>query len=73
MIDRKITKNLITSSPVAYYYTRNDKMRMYVTNIDDNTRINNSVNIVKYDINVNNGLIHIIDGIIIPNEDHFMN
>ena len=73
VIDRKITKNLITSSPVSYYYTRNDKMRMYVINIDDITKINNSVKIIKYDINVNNGLIHIIDGLIIPNEEHFMN
>lgn len=72
-IDRKIDKKLLTSSPVAYYITRLPQMRMYVTNISGKTRVNNCVNVVQFDLNFNNGMIHIIDGLIVPNLDHFMN
>jgi len=72
-INRKIDKKLITSSPVAYYYTQNPEMRMYVTNINGRTQINNCMNIVKYDINLDNGIIHIVNGLIVPSDDHFMN
>jgi len=72
-INRVIDKKLITSSPVAYYYTQNKEMRMYVTNIGGTTRINNCVSIVQYNILLNNGMVHIVDGLITPSNDHFMN
>jgi len=72
-INRKIEKKYMTASPVSYFYTLNSKMRMYVTNIKGVTRINNCVSIVKYDINLANGVIHLTDGLIVPNEDHFLN
>lgn len=72
-IDRRIDKKLITSSPVAYYFTKNPKMRMYITNIDSKTQVNNCMEIIKYDIKLDNGLIHITNGLIVPSEDHFMN
>lgn len=70
---RKIDKYLITSSPVAYYSTLDPRMRMYVTNISGVTRINNCASIVKYGLNFSNGTIHVVDNLIAPNEDHFMN
>lgn len=70
---RQLNKDMITSSPVAYYNTRNPEMRMYVTNISGQTRINNCATIVKYDIITNNGIIHIVDNLIAPNMDTFMN
>lgn len=73
MMWRKIDKKLITSSPVAYYITKNPRMRMYVTNINNKTVVNNCGSIVKYDIDCNNGMIHILDTLIIPNNDTFMN
>lgn len=73
LINRKIDYNLITSSPVSYLYTRNPKMRMYVTNINERTRINDCVNVLEYNINLANGLIHIVDGLILPSENTFMN
>lgn len=72
-IRRKIDKSLITSSPVAYYSTMNPRMRMYVTNISGITQINECLSIVQYGLNFNNGMIHVIDGLIIPNNNHFMN
>lgn len=72
-INRRIDKKLITSSPVSYFITLNPRMRMYVTNISGVTRINNCAKIIKYDIELNNGLIHLVDGLIAPNFDHFLN
>lgn len=73
IMDRKIDRYLITSSPVAYYFTKNPNMRMYVTNIRSITRLNDCVDILKYDISADNGIIHIISGLIIPSSDHFLN
>jgi uncharacterized surface protein with fasciclin (FAS1) repeats len=72
-LNRKIDKDLLISSPVCYLTTRNPKMRMYVTNINDKTRINNRVSVVHYDLVFNNGIIHVVDGLIFPNEDIFLN
>lgn len=73
IIPRKIGSDLLTSSPVSYFYTKNPNMRMYITNINRITNINNCVNVVKYDIWKENGIIHIIDNLLLPSEDHFMN
>lgn len=70
---RKIDKWILTSSPVAYYTTRNPEMRMYVTNISGQTRVNNCATVVQYDIPCTNGLVHFVDNILAPNLDHFMN
>lgn len=72
-IPKRLKSDLLTSSPVCYYFTKNPSMRMYVTNINKNTRINNCANIVQFDIEANNGMIHIIDNLLVPNEDHFLN
>ncbi len=72
-MNRRIEGDLLVSSPVAYYYTRNPAMRLYVTNINRKTRVNNCSNVVQFDIKCTNGLIHIVDNIIAPNQDTFMN
>ena len=72
-IPKKLKSDLLTSSPVCYYYTKNPLMRMYVTNINNITRINNCTSVVDFDIECNNGIIHIIDNLIVPNEDHYLN
>ena len=72
-IPKILAADLITSSPVSYFYTKNPKMRMYTTNISSRTRLNNCANIVQYDIWCTNGIIHLIDNLIQPSEDHFMN
>jgi uncharacterized surface protein with fasciclin (FAS1) repeats len=72
-IPKRLKRDLLTSSPVSYYYTKNPMMRMYVTNINGQTRLNNCANIVQFDIETNNGIIHVIDNLLTENEDHFMN
>lgn len=73
MMWRSIDKKLISSSPVSYYITKNPQMRMYVTNIGGKTRINNCGMIKEFDIELNNGMIHITDMLIVPTNDTFMN
>lgn len=68
-----IASDLLTSSPVSYFYTKNPAMRMYVTNISSRTRLNNCATVVKYNVWCTNGIIHLIDNLIEPSEDHFMN
>lgn len=70
---RRIDANLLTASPVFYLTTLNPEMRMYVTNINGYTKINNCVNVVRYNVIANNGIIHIVDGLIAPSQDTFMN
>lgn len=73
IINRKIDKKLLISSPVAYYITRLPEMRMYITNISGKTVINNCATVLQFDNNFSNGMVHIVDNLIAPNQDHFMN
>lgn len=73
MVNRKIDRKLIMSSPVAYYITKNPQMRMYTTNINNQTILNNRAKIITYDLKFNNGIIHIIDNLLIPTDETFMN
>ena len=73
-LNRKINSKLFKSSPVCYYYSLNPDTRLYTTNINGKTRINESVKITEFDIERTNGLIHIVDGLLLPNiTNHFMN
>lgn len=73
ILNRRISSDIIKSSPVAYYSTRNLAMRMFVTNISGETILNNCAKVVKFDINLNNGVIHIIDNLLRQTDDTFMN
>lgn len=73
IIPKKLASDLLTSSPVCYLYTKNPKMRMYVTNINNRTTLNNCAVVVQYDIWCNNGIIHLVDNLIEPSQEHFMN
>lgn len=73
LMDRKIDGYLLQSSPVSYFTTKNPHMRMYITNISDQTRLNQSANVVKFDIPADNGIIHFIDNLIVPSNNTFIN
>lgn len=73
ILPRQLDKYLLTSSPVSYYYTRNPKMRMYVTNLRGQTMINNQCKVIQFDIKLQNGIIHVVDNLIHETNDTFMN
>lgn len=73
LIPKILAKDLITSSPVSYLYTKNPYMRMYVTNINSVTTLNNCAKVIQFDKWCSNGIVHVIDNLLSPNEDHFMN
>lgn len=64
--DRRIPKELLQDSPAAYFYTLSPQNRLFITNINGNTRINNAINVILFDINCTNGLIHVVDGLMKP-------
>jgi uncharacterized surface protein with fasciclin (FAS1) repeats len=72
-LNRKIDKDLVTSSPVSYYTTKNPRARMYITNISGKTRINECASVVGWNINMDNGMIHLVDNIITPTYNTYIN
>lgn len=63
---RKIDKKIILSSPTLNLMSEYRSLpRLYVQNSEFNSQINNS-NILKFDIILSNGIIHIIDNLLIP-------
>lgn len=72
-LPRKIDKKALISSPVSYIVTRDSTYRMYVTNISGKTRINNLAEVVEYDNMLNGGIIHVVDNLIMPMTNTYMN
>ena len=66
LLDYRIPKELLVDSPAAYFNTLSPQNRMFVTNINSNTKINNTLNIVHFDIICTNGIIHVVDKLIRP-------
>jgi uncharacterized surface protein with fasciclin (FAS1) repeats len=73
IIPRLIDSKILKSTPVSYFNTRNLTMRMFVHNLEDEIIINCASKILKPDICCTNGIIHIIDNILLPNDKHFVN
>jgi uncharacterized surface protein with fasciclin (FAS1) repeats len=63
----RITSEVLEDSPAAFYYTADEANRLYITNISGNTYINGNIKIIKKDVLANNGIIQVIDGLIVPN------
>jgi len=66
LLDYRIPKELLVDSPAAYFNTLSPQNRMFVTNINLNTKINNNLNVIYFDIICTNGIIHVVDKLIKP-------
>jgi len=64
-INRRITSDILEDSPASYFITRNPKIRLFISNINNRTYINNDINIIHKDMLCSNGIIHVIDSVII--------
>lgn len=65
-LNRKITHDLLNDSPASYFTTRSPANRMFVSNLNGVTYINNDIRLIHSDIEASNGIIHVIDGLISP-------
>lgn len=66
LINRRIPSEIMRNSPAFYLITMSVQNRLFVTNINDQTRINNDFNIIHFDAICTNGIIHVVDGLIKP-------
>jgi hypothetical protein len=64
-LKNKITAELLKGSPVSYFSTMNRAEKLYITNVDNQTYINSSIKIIDTDLEANNGIIHIVNNLII--------
>jgi len=65
-LNRKIDKFLLTSSPISEFETRNSAFRLCIRNISNVSMINNKTKIIHFNQEANNGIIHMVDDILIP-------
>jgi hypothetical protein len=74
-LNNQINGNLIRSSPVSNYITRDPYNRdtLYVTNINKVTELNGCVHIVEFDKKLDNGIVHLTDGLLTPTDESFIN
>lgn len=66
MVNRRITSELLTQSSAFWLLTRDSPNRLFISNISGKTRINNDVSIIHPDIQCSNGIIHVVDKLILP-------
>lgn len=68
-LNNKITSDILTDSPAAYYTTRDSPNRLFITNVNGLTQISNCseaygcerADVIEMDVLCNNGIIHVID------------
>lgn len=66
MLNKRISSEVLEDSPCADYYTMSPGNRLAITNLSGKTYINGNIRIIYKDIVMNNGIIQVIDGLIIP-------
>lgn len=67
LLKYRMSSEVLEDSPQAYFYTMSEENRLMITNISGKTYINGNIEIIKKDIVCKNGIIHITDGLFIPN------
>jgi len=65
-VDNKITKALLQSTPNFLLITKNNPNNLNLQTISDVTQIYPNINFLQYDIEAINGMVHIVDKLIIP-------
>lgn len=70
MMNRKIDKNLLQSSPVSTFPTVN-RSRINITTFRGVTMLPNYNKVIHWNHPATNGLIHVVDGLIIPENSYY--
>jgi uncharacterized surface protein with fasciclin (FAS1) repeats len=66
LLNRKIHKKTLESQRLTKIYTKNQSTEIYFLNNYGEITINNMAKIIKEDIRLDNGVIHIIDNLLLP-------
>jgi uncharacterized surface protein with fasciclin (FAS1) repeats len=67
ILNDRIPSEILEDSPAAYFYTLSEANRLFITNISGITYVNNTLRVIHKDISCTNGMIHVTDGLFIPN------
>lgn len=70
-IPRLLDSKILLSSPVSYYNTKGP--RMYMTNINRITSVNECATVIEFDYFLSNGIVHLVDNIILPTTNTYIN
>jgi uncharacterized surface protein with fasciclin (FAS1) repeats len=65
-LDRKISSELLEDSVVSYFTTKDPSNRLLIRNFNGDTFLNDYAKIIYKDIITSNGIIHVVDTLIIP-------
>ena len=69
-LNRKINLDLLSQSPMKYVFTQNTTNKLLLETYENITYLNRgNAKIIRPDINLSNGMIHIINNILIPESD----
>ena len=66
LLNRKISKQTLMSQRLTKIYTKNEKTEIMFLNNYGDVILNNMSNLVKENINLQNGIIHEIDRLLLP-------
>ena len=73
MMNRKIDKSLLQSSPVSVFPTIDRSNSMYVNTVSGITQIGRCTTVIHWNHPANNGIIHVIDNLLIPLQHFYTN
>ena len=65
-LDRKIPSELLEDSAASYFVTKDPPNRLFIRNVEGTTFINDYSKIIHKDIITSNGIIHVVDKLIVP-------
>ena len=65
-LNRKIDFLLLSSSPHQQFITRYPANKLNTVTINNSTTIHGCTKILKSDINLNNGMIHVVNNLLVP-------
>lgn len=66
MMKRKLDQNLLQASPVSLYPTIDRSNLMQIDTISGVSRLNNCTTVIHWNHPADNGIIHVIDDLLIP-------
>jgi len=68
MMNRILDKNLLQSSPTSLYPAI-DRSLITISTVSDITMLENGITVIHWNQPATNGIIHVIDNILMPNNN----